>query len=192
MKKKIFFLTLLLLTGFISCKDTKKGTDHIEIVKNYYQALDESNFNKLSPLIADSFSSRELEYVKVFSKREYREFIRWDSVFHPEYQILEIAENDGLIKLKVSKAGIRSLFLNEEPIITREEVRIQEGKIESVAITEYVVFNEARWTKNRVDLLSFIEENHPELNGFLTDQTMQGAMNYLKAIALFKSSNGDD
>jgi len=60
-----------------------------------------------------------------------------------------------------------------------------------VETTEYLVFNDATFVKNRDSLLSWIDENHPELNGFINNQTAPGGRQYLKAIELFKNRQHD-
>ncbi len=48
-------------------------------------------------------------------------------------------------------------------------------------------FNEGTWERNKNELLSWIDENHSELNGFIYDQTESGGMKFLKAIELYKN-----
>ena len=50
----------------------------------------------------------------------------------------------------------------------------------------YVDFKVATWEKNRTELLRWVDEHHPELNGFLYDQTEAGGMKFLKAIELYQ------
>ncbi|MEO0900516.1 MAG: hypothetical protein AAFY00_00350, partial [Bacteroidota bacterium] len=80
------------------------------------------------------------------------------------------------------------LFLNGEPIITQETITFNKGKIDSVVIDEYLVFNAKRWDSVRTNLVNFVDQNHKELDGFLYDQTVEGAIKYTKAIDLYLSS----
>ena len=38
-----------------------------------------------------------------------------------------------------------------------------------------------RWSKNRANLVSWIKANHPELDGFLIDQSPQGSFELFKS-----------
>ena len=113
-------------------------------------------------------------------------FLKWDAVFDPSYKILEIEQQDEIVKAKISKMDKRIFFLHEEPFITNQIIQFQKNKIISVA-TEYVNFNEKTWGKNKTELLNWINENHPKLNGFIHDQTETGGLKYLKAIELYKN-----
>jgi len=42
------------------------------------------------------------------------------------------------------------------------------------------------WNLTKNEMVTWIKKNHPELDGFIYDQTKTGAQNYLKAIALYK------
>lgn len=75
----------------------------------------------------------------------------------------------------------------KQPIITNEVIRFSDDKIASVEIMDYVIFDEATFIENRNGLLTWIDENHPELNGFIHDQTQAGAIKYSKAIELYKN-----
>ena len=166
----------------VSCKQASSEIQPIEIAKSYYEALDKSDVKTLHMLLADTIISKEMEYEAVFDRDGYKELQRWDSVFQPTYKILEIQEVDGEVKTKISKACSRTLFLNGEPIITQETISFKNGKIESVGIDKYVVFNFQRWDSVRSKLVNFVNENHTELDGFLNDQTVKGAIKYSKAM----------
>lgn len=180
-------LIIVLLLGLVSCK--KENEENTKVVRAYYQALNDSNYESMMVLIADSITTKEIDYVKKFAKNDYLEWMRWDSVFKPTYNIIEITEDNGILKTRVSKECRRTLFLNEAPVITKEVVTIKNGKVDKVEIVDYEVFNDNTWNKNRAELVEWIAVHHPELNGFLNDQTLKGALNYTKAITYFENKN---
>ncbi|KAA1245009.1 hypothetical protein [Aquimarina sp. RZ0] len=186
MKKSI--ITILLISiGFMSCKNSEGKIDKLEIAKRYYHILNNSNHYGLSPLIADSIVTIESDYnyKQTFSKNEYIEWQKWDAVFEPTYEILQIEQHDQIIKAKILKMDKRIFFLQEEPFITNQTIRFRNNKISAVE-TNYVNFKEKIWGKNKNELVGWIDKNHPELNGFIYDQTEKGALRYLKAIELYK------
>ena len=184
---KAIVLFLLLTIGFISCKYSEKEIDKVEIAKQYFKVLDNSDYSKMSDWFADSLTTIEGEYKQTYSKRDYLEFLKWDSVFDPNYEILVIEQNNGIVKAKISKMDKRISFLHEDPFITNQIIKFKNDKIISVE-TEYVDFNKATWERNKNGLLSWIDENHPELNGFIYDQTESGGIKFLKAIEIYKNN----
>ena len=189
--KKIIVLLAFVTIGFISCKNSKNEVDKMEIAKNYYAVLDQSDVSGIETLLTDSLLTRETEYdyEQIFSKQEYVEWLKWDSVFDPAYTILEMVEENGVIRAKISKTDRRISFLHQEPIVTNQILGFDRDKIASVETTKYVIFNDSTFVKNRDELVNWIDKNHPELNGFIFDQTETGGMNYLKAIELFENKN---
>ncbi|MGS2740889.1 hypothetical protein [Sinomicrobium sp. M5D2P17] len=185
---KIIVLTLLLTVGLISCKNSGKETDKLDIAKQYYKVLDNSDDAGITSLLTDSLLTKESEYdyEQTFSLKEYIEWLKWDSVFDPTYEILEIEQENEIVKAKISKIDKRILFLHEEPIVSNQVIRFDKNKIISVETT-YVIFNDTTFLKNRDGFLNWIDENHPDLNGFIHDQTEAGAIKYLKAIELYKN-----
>lgn len=184
---KIIRLLLLLAIVFISCKNSEHDTEKLDIAKQYYTILDSSNDTKIEALLTDSISIKENEYdyVETFSKKGYAEWLKWDAVFNPTYKVLEIKQEDDIVKAKISKFDDRIDFLHKEPIISNEVIRFKNNKIVSVEKTKYVIFNLNTFVKNRDSLVIWISKNHPELNGFLYDQTENGGNKYLKAIELY-------
>ena len=183
---KTIVLILLLTIGFISCKNSEKEIDELGIAKKYYEILDKSNVSEIETLLTDSLWTKETEYEQKFSKKEYVEWLKWDSVFEPTYEILRIKQENKIVKAKISKMDKRILFLHEEPMVWNEIIRFDNNKIVKVERIKYEVFNVDRFLNNRDELVKWIDQNHPELNGFIHDQTANGGMKYLKVIELYK------
>lgn len=190
---KIITLSLLLTIGFVSCKTSEKEkvkeTSKLEIAKQYYKALDNSDGSEMATLLGDSIVIRENadDYEERFSQNGYTVWLEWDSVFEPTYKILEIEEENEVVKAKISKIDKRIFFLTEEPMVWHEIVRFEHNKIVKVERVEYEVFNVEKFLKNRDGLVNWIDKNHPELGGFLNPQTKSVGMKYLKAIELYNN-----
>ena len=183
---KILILSLLVTIGFTSCKNSKKQVDKIEIAKSYYDALNNSDYSGAANLFSDSLTTKEGEYIVNYSKSEYVEILKWDFVFTPSYEILEIEQQDEIVKAKISKKCKRILFLHEKPFITNQIIRFQKNKIVTIE-TDYVNFDEKTWGKNKTELVNWIDENIPELNGSINDLTESGGLKLLKAIELYEN-----
>jgi len=41
-------------------------------------------------------------------------------------------------------------------------------------------------------LVVWVEENHPELDGFIHDMTMKGAQDYVNSIELYEARRGEE
>lgn len=185
---KILILVLLWGFGFISCQNPVKKVDKLEIAKQYYKALDNSDYSEIANLLTDSLLTKETEYdyKQTFSVKAYVEWMKWDSVFNPTYKILDIEQKNEIVKAKISKTDKRINFLHETPIVTNEIIQFEENKIICIERTN-VIFNDTTFLKNRKKLLNWIDKNHPELNGFLHDQTKAGAIKYLNAINCYNN-----
>lgn len=179
-------LILVFIFG-ISCQNQQ--TSRKKIVEDYISALNLSNYENVISLFQDSIRMTELDYNSIFSKEQYKKLFQWDSVFQPQYQILELEEEETSVVARISKSGKRTLFLNGEPVITKERFIFKEDKIFSVDIIEYIVFNDEHWDQKRSELLKWAELNHPDLMGFIHDQTKMGALNYLKLIGIFNEES---
>lgn len=188
---KIIALSLLLTITLISCKTSVRGkikeTSKLEIAKQYYKALDNSDVSKMPTLLGDSLVVRENadNYEERFSQSGYNVWLEWDSVFKPTYKILEIKEENEVVKVKISKIDKRIFFLTKEPMVWYEIIRFDNNKIVKVERIEYEVFNVETFIKNREKLVSWVDENHSELSGFLYPQTKSVGIKYLKAIELY-------
>ena len=164
---RILIISLILLVGLFSCKNSERRINKLEIARNYYEVLDKSNVPGIETLLTDSLLTKETEYdyEQTFSKEEYVEWLKWDSVFEPTYKILEIREQNGTVKATVSKMDKRISFLHQVPIVTDQVIRFDKDKIISIETTKYVIFNDSVFVKNRDGLVKWIDNNYPELNG---------------------------
>ncbi|WP_179020980.1 nuclear transport factor 2 family protein [Winogradskyella forsetii] len=188
MNKTIIILLVSTIT-FISCKNTEQSVNMLDIAKQYYKALDQSDGAALKTLLSDSMTTTipEYNYIQTYSQKDYVEnWLKWDSAFEPTYEILQMEADNGMVKAKISKFDKRITLLNEKSFITNEILRFQNDKISSIE-TEYVSWDEKTWERNRTNLLKWIDENHPELNGFIFDQTDEGGKKFIKAIELYKN-----
>ncbi len=186
-KMNKFTVILFLITiGIISCKNPEKKPDKLEIAKKFYIAIDNSNPSKTTELITEKFTTIDDGFEQKYSGNEYAEWVRWDSVFQPTYEILKIEKENGIVKAKISKTDKRISFLHHEPIITDEIIQFEDNKIKNINRTS-TSFNVEEFVKNRDELINWIDKNHSELNGFIYDQTKTGGVNYLKAIELYKN-----
>ena len=183
---KIIAVFLLLPFVFTSCKHTEEEMDKLKIAKQYYTVLDNSDYYKLKTLIVDSLFTKDDIYEQMFTLKEYEKWMQWDSVFHPTYTILKIEKENNMVRAKISKIDNRIAFLHKAPIVTNEILQFKENKISSIK-RNTLVFDAQTFVKNRDSLLNFIHKTHPELNGFLHDQTKPGGIKYLKAIELFNN-----
>lgn len=163
--------------------------EKLELAKKYYTILDKSDTSAIKSLLEDSLYTRETEYdyEQTFSQQEYIAWLQWDSIFEPTYQILEIKEENGNVKARISKTDKRIDFLHEQPIVTDQVLRIEKNKITSIETTKYVVFNDSLFVANRDRFLNWIQANHPDAGGFINDQTKSGGIKYLNAMELYKS-----
>ena len=191
---KILTLLVLLIIGCTSCNTSEKKKDEeitkLEIAKQYYEALDRSDVSGMAAILGDSIVVRENadNYEERFSQEAYTIWLEWDSVFEPTYKVLEIEQENDVVKAKISKIDKRILFLTEEPIVWHEMVRFEDQKIVKVERVEYEVFDVAKFLKNRDSLVNWTKANHPELDGFLYPQTKDVGKKYLQAIELYNAN----
>ena len=191
MNNKILIISLILLVGLVSCKNSEKTIDKLQIAKNYFVALDESNSAKMEDLLADSLITTipKYEYEVRYSKNDYlRNWLKWDSIFEPTYKVLEMNMENGAVKAKVSKSDKRIIFFMGEPFVTNEILKFKDDKIIE-SETEYINFDEETWGENRTELLNWAKENHPELNldVNINVQNESGGKKFLKAIELYEN-----
>ncbi|MEP2056853.1 MAG: hypothetical protein ABJJ05_03555 [Maribacter litoralis] len=182
MKKTIFIL--FLITVLNSCDNQKLSPK--ETVTTYYNAFDSGDFNKIKAVIHDSITLVSGDFVMPFNKTSFKEFYKWDSIFEPTYEILQLTEDNNDITATITQKNIRNGFLKNNPLKLNIKVSFVSGKITKLEELDYIDVNWTAWNQEKDSLVDWIKVNHPELDGFVNDMTMTGAMNYLKAIELFE------
>ncbi|WP_378187322.1 hypothetical protein ACE939_03115 [Aquimarina sp. W85] len=190
---RILIITVVFLIGLLSFKNSEKPLDKLQIAEKYFVALDESNSTKMEELLADSLITRvpKYEYEVRYSKSDYlKKWLKWDSIFDPTYEVLEMNVENESVKVKVSKSDERIFFFMQKPFITNEILKFKEDKIIAIE-TEYINFDEVTWEKNRTELINWTTKNYPELNlgHFINVQTEYGGKKFLKAIKLYINKN---
>lgn len=180
----LFAISLLLA----SCRPQSPKLDPVELSRAYYEALNNAEFEEVVSFFYDSIRVKDGDYTLSYSFQDYKKWFEWDSVFHPVYEIIEIRALEKSVEVTVSKKCKRTLFLNEKPVITKEKITFREDKIFGLRIVEYLSFDNASWDANRKQLIDWIDINHPELNGFIHDQTKRGGLNYKRALDLYKAA----
>ena len=173
-------LCLIILTSCGRVNYEKQATD-------FYQAMNASSLSQLELLYSDSVRiGNDGEFI-TYSFEEYQHWLSWDSTFHPTYKVLEIEMREDFAEVTISKECNRILYLNGEPTVYKEKLTFKNKRIQSVESTELILFNTEKWVSRRDTLVDWIAENEPKLDGFIFDQTKQGAINYLKAIELYEA-----
>ena len=184
-----YWLLLSLLISTTQCRD--KHLAKSEIVKAYYKAYADSNFERLIPLITDSIIIAEGDYVTSYSLDSYYEQFKWDSVFQPTYEVIGLEDRNDQVIATVASSSIRYRFLDNDPLTCRFNISFKNDQISKIEVLECESADWNIWEARRDTLVNWIGIEHPELDGFVHDLTMQGAINYLMAMELYLSKNRD-
>jgi hypothetical protein len=179
------FLILSLFCFLTGCNDKK--LTHQETVTKYYNAFDLGDYNVIKTVISDSITIIGGDYVMPFTHDSFYKQFKWDSIFKPSYEIIELEEKNNQIIASVASKSLRYEFLKNNPLTCKFKISFNTGKISKIEDMEYINADWNIWQKERDSLVSWINNNHPELDGFIYDLTIKGAINYLKAIELYKN-----
>ena len=181
MKSTILILFLaIILTSCGNQKLSHKGT-----VTSYYKAFDSGEFNKIKEVIHDSITLVSGDFVMPFDKNSFYEFYKWDSIFKPSYEVIELIEENDDVIATISQKNTRNAFLKNNPLKLNVKISFVSGKITKIEELDYIDVNWDTWSQRKDSLVSMVKVNHPELDGFVNDMTMNGAVNYLQAMELY-------
>ena len=178
---KIFLITCMFMIG-ISCNQKNIELSHKDIVVEYIKGLNESDFSSFSDFLNDSIVSMEGDITISKTKTDLYTIFQWDSVFSPEYRLIDTIENPNNIEVIISKECHRIRFLHDSSTIYRSIFEFEDNKISKITTVENIIFDTSKWQVRRDSLVNWIDSNYPELQGFIYNQTIQGANDYIKAI----------
>ena len=182
--KNYYYILLLLLSSsccFIGCNNDSI----VEIVKDYYNARNDLNYQQIKTFLADSIKEIEGDNIMPYSKADYYKKFQWDSVFGPTYEIIEIEKSDGHVIATISVKSKRFEYLGNNPLQSKHKFSFKDNRIVQTETIDYIGVDWIMWQNNRDTLIKWVDENHSELTGFAYDMTKNGGENYLKAITLF-------
>lgn len=188
--KSCFLLGLLFL--FASCQNEKKTRDHQQIIEDYFAELNRSNITEASKFVSPNILVSEFEFIQVINKEDWFRQFRWDSIFNPNYKILEISESEEKVEATISKECQRIRYLHDGPTIYKVSFEFRNDMISKDHTFEYLKFDFEKWQSRRDSLVSWIDDNHPELSGFIYDQTVKGGQDYLFAIELYQKAKQEN
>ncbi len=176
-----------MITGLLLACNS--GTvNHKTQVEAYFSALDAGSIDRARAVIADTLTISEGDFSTDYYGEVFYEHFRWDSIFQPGYEILELREEGEEIVTLVASRSVRYEYLRNNPLSCERRISFKDGKIRKIAIGECPSADWATWEARRDTLVRWIAEHHPELDGFINDLTMQGAQNYMQAMELYENA----
>lgn len=185
------FVLALLAIFLVACNNQKSNRQ--ETVIRYYDALDAGDYDAIKKQINDSITQINGDFTTRYDHDGFYGFFKWDSIFKSSYEIVELEEKNGEVFVTVAQENVRNEFLRNNPLIYKVQVSFALDKIAKLKDFEYIDTNWNAWNKEKDSLVNWIKNNHPDLDGFVNDMTMQGSKNYIKAIELYQShqNNGN-
>lgn len=190
MTKILFFLFAITCLIQVSCNSASDKLTYKEIINNYINGLNESNYKQIEMCISDSLTTVESNFVLTESSNDYYKHFQWDSVFSPKYDILNSKKiSDHSVEITLSKIGDRIKYLHDTVTVYKAKFDFADDQIIKIDNFELVYFDTLKWNSRRDTLVAWVKTNHANLDGFIYDQTLTGAQNYLKAIELYKARN---
>ncbi|TKG94316.1 hypothetical protein EYV94_13620 [Puteibacter caeruleilacunae] len=156
-------------------------------MKNYLDTYAKVSYEKLSLHLADSIRIIDGEYSKSYSHAEFHDYYQWDSVFSPQFHIEKISSKENNVFITLSTKSDRFKFLVNNPVRTTQCISLIDNKIYQFKYLQNHDTDREKWIENRDSLVNWIDNNHPELSGFIYDMTKLGSENYLKAIGLYNN-----
>ena len=108
-KLLIIFAFAIVIFSACSLPETSKK---IDTVTSFYKSLNKQELEKIPNLLHDSISVGSGDYWTHYSKSSYQNWLQWDVVFKPTYEIIDINQNEEIVTVEVSKSCKRILFLH--------------------------------------------------------------------------------
>lgn len=188
MKKIILLLFFIPLC--IQCNQNRLSQK--QVVEIYFNARNAKDFNQIENVINDSITIVEGDYVIRYSKESFYEIFRWDSIFQTSYKIVDLDIMSNQIVASIRMNSIRHDFLQNSQMNCAFQISFIADKISKIEILDCKNVDWNIWQKCVNTLVKWTAKNHPELDGFIHDMTMEGAKKYMKAIKLYNDSYGQN
>lgn len=186
-KINLLFILFGLITILLSCNLNQKNIEREQLVRDYYQGFNTGDYGLITNSVCDSIKITEKEYILTRTRNELQRQFQWDSVFSPKYSLVDIEIKGNSVGATISKTCKRIAFLQDTALIYRVLIDFNGNKITEIQTIEYVFLDSLKWQPRRDNLTVWVNENHPELAGFVSTQSIKGAQNYLIAIDLYKT-----
>ena len=180
-----YTLLILMAVTLLGCNNSSESLSNEEVIQKYFEGYSNGNFEEMAKLIADTIKTIDVDFVLSKSRTELYNIFQWDSVFSPKYKVLEINPSDSATEATIWKTCKRIKFLHDTAIVCKYEFEFTDNKISKITTTDYVLFDFKKWQSRRDTLEKWINSNHEELKGYITDQSLKGAQNYVKAIDFY-------
>lgn len=181
--KHIIFLLIIIV--FTSC--TEKQHTESEQIKVFYKGYKNSNYNLIKNVLSDSLTTVFGDYTTTYSHDSYYEQFKWDSIFKPVYKLEALNTIDGQIVATVSMRSLKLEFLKNNPMTCLYQFEFVSGKISRIKELDCNGVDWGVWQNEVNALVNWIKINHPEQDGFIHNLSIQGAIDYLKAIELYEN-----
>jgi len=182
-------LVLLIIIVFTSCAEKQHTAS--EQIKTYYNGYKNSDYKLIKKALADSLTTVFGDYITTYSQQSYYEQFKWDSIFKPDYELVDLSYEDGQLVATVSMHSLKLEFLKNNPMSCRYQFQFTAGKISRIKELDCKDVNWTVWQNEVNALANWIKLHHPEMDGFIHDLSMKGALDYVKAIELYKNREVD-
>ncbi len=179
------FILLLGIAPILFFGCTGNNTKNLDdsVIHRYYAAVEQNDFNAMKQFLHDSVATYEGKMLISKGVKDFYRIYQWDSVFQPTYRIVEANESDpDTYVVKISKDCRRIRFLMDEPFLTSQKISTDGEKILRIETIDYLNADWDKWESRRNALVGYTDTHHPELSGFVFDQSREGAVHYLQAI----------
>ena len=182
---KNIILALVFLTILTGCKN--RWLSNKELVETYYSAKNKKNFSEIKHLVNDSITIISGDYVMLYNKQSFYEVFKWDSIFKTSYKMVDLIEENNQIIASVELNSIKLEFLKNPAMTCDYKISFTSNRISKIEEINCKNANWNLWQQERDSLVKWTKKNHQNLDGFIHDMTMNGAINYVKAIEFYKS-----
>ena len=182
---KNILLVLIFSTILSGCNNN--WLSNKELVETYYSARNKRNFSEIKHLVNDTITIISGDYVMPYNKQSFYEVFKWDSVFKSSYKIVDLVEENNQIIASVKLNSIKLEFLKNPTMTCDYKISFTSNKISKIKEINCENADWKIWQQERDSLVKWTKKHHPKLDGFIHDMTMNGAINYVKAIQLYQT-----